>query len=64
MRGAAHLDRLKAALDEVASRDGRGLTEKFEFSLENQVGRPLWSCEQVSDVHPSWVSRAPKSSAA
>lgn len=34
---AAHLDRLKATLDKMASRDGRGLTDKWEFSLENQV---------------------------
>lgn len=34
----AHLDRLKAALDKMATRDGRGLTDKWEFSLENQVG--------------------------
>jgi len=25
-------------VDKLASRDGRGLTDKFEFSLENQVG--------------------------
>eukprot|EP00878_Enallax_costatus_P007978 GHUV01008344.1.p1 GENE.GHUV01008344.1~~GHUV01008344.1.p1 ORF type:complete len:183 (+),score=44.80 GHUV01008344.1:281-829(+) len=38
---SAHLDRLKAALDKMASRDGRGLTDKWEFSLENQAGARL-----------------------
>jgi hypothetical protein len=34
----AQLDRLKAAVEKLASRgDGRGLTDKYEFSLENQV---------------------------
>eukprot|EP00775_Hariotina_reticulata_P012251 gene12251-12388_t len=35
---AAQLDRLKAAVDKLAARDGRGLTDKYEFSLENQAG--------------------------
>jgi len=39
---AAQLDRLKAAVDKLAARDGRGLTDKYEFSLENQVGQGLW----------------------
>jgi hypothetical protein len=35
----AQLDRLKTAVEKLASRgDGRGLTDKYEFSLENQVG--------------------------
>lgn len=34
----AQLDRLKATVEKLASRgDGRGLTDKYEFSLENQV---------------------------
>lgn len=34
----AHLERLKATVEKLASRgDGRGLTDKYEFSLENQV---------------------------
>lgn len=36
---AAKLERLKAAADRMAARgDGRGLTDRYEFSLENQVG--------------------------
>lgn len=35
----AQLERLKATVEKLASRgDGRGLTDKYEFSLENQVG--------------------------
>jgi hypothetical protein len=35
----AKLERLKAAADRMAERgDGRGLTDRYEFSLENQVG--------------------------
>ena len=34
----AQLERLKAAVEKLASRgDGRGLTDRYEFSLENQV---------------------------
>ena len=34
----AQLERLKATVEKLASRgDGRGLTDKYEFSLENQV---------------------------
>lgn len=31
------LDKLKAVAESIASRDGRGLTDKWELSLENQV---------------------------
>jgi hypothetical protein len=35
---SAKLERLKAAADRMAARgDGRGLTDRYEFSLENQV---------------------------
>lgn len=34
----AQLERLKATVEKLASRgDGRGLTDSYEFSLENQV---------------------------
>ena len=33
-----HLDRLRAAAAKMSGRDGRGLSDKYEFSLENQVG--------------------------
>lgn len=43
----AQLDRLKSAVEKLASRgDGRGLTDHYEFSLENQVGgqpSPCWA---------------------
>ena len=32
-----HLDKLKAVAESMASRDGSGLTDDYEFSLENQV---------------------------
>jgi hypothetical protein len=32
-----HLDKLKAVAESMASRDGSGLTDAYEFSLENQV---------------------------
>ncbi|WIA39072.1 hypothetical protein OEZ86_005216 [Tetradesmus obliquus] len=39
---AAKLERLKAAADCMAARgDGRGLTDRYEFSLENQAGTAL-----------------------
>lgn len=38
----AQLERLKATVEKLASRgDGRGLTDKYEFSLENQVSMQL-----------------------
>uniref|UniRef100_A0A383VMY7 UBA domain-containing protein n=1 Tax=Tetradesmus obliquus TaxID=3088 RepID=A0A383VMY7_TETOB len=38
----AKLERLKAAADRMAARgDGRGLTDRYEFSLENQAGTAL-----------------------
>jgi hypothetical protein len=35
------LDNLKRVVESMAGRDGTGLTDDYEFSLENQVGSRL-----------------------
>jgi hypothetical protein len=53
----AQLDRLKATVENLASRgDGRGLTDKYEFSLENQVSSraTVFLCFLCMLMWPSW----------
>lgn len=50
---AEHLDRLRAAAAKISGRDGRGLSDKYEFSLENQV-RPSWCCTCVVRACVEW----------
>jgi hypothetical protein len=46
---AAKLERFKAAADHMAARgDVRGLTDRYKFSLENQVGLAAVLCLQAA----------------